>query len=313
MRPISLTVYIPTLRAGDRLAKTLAALEQQSPRPEVVIADNSDEGLGAELVAQRFPWARVARFGTNLGFGAALNRAVREEPGDPIVFLNDDVTVQPEFTVALLDSLGAGADSVAAVLLREREPELIDSAGVVADRTLLGFDYLCGEPVSALESASDPLGPTGGAALYRREAFERVGGFDERIFLYYEDLDLGLRMRLAGARCRLAPDARGLHAYSETLGANTGRKYAMTGWSRGYLLRAYGFAQHPGLLARAVAGEVAICAGQLLSEHTGRGALGRLRGWRAARDAPRREAPTEALLEISLAEALALRRQRHSS
>jgi GT2 family glycosyltransferase len=310
---MSLTVYIPTLRAGERLAKTLVALERQSPRPDVVIADNSVDGLGADLAERRFPWVRVARFGANLGFGAALNRAVREEPGDPIAFLNDDVTVQPEFAAALLDGLGSGVDSVAAVLLREREPGLIDSAGVVADRTLLGFDYLCGEPVSALESASDPLGPTGGAALYRREAFERVGGFDERIFLYYEDLDLGLRMRLAGARCRLAPAARGLHAYSETLGANTGRKYAMTGWSRGYLLRTYGFGRQPRLLARAAAGETAICTGQLLSEHTGQGLLGRLRGWKAGRDAPRRAVPADALLNISLAEALALRRRRHRS
>ena len=71
-------------------------------------------------------------------------------------------------------------------------------------------------------------------------------------------------MRLAGFDCRLAPSARGIHAYSETLGANTGRKYAMTGWSRGYLLRAYGFGRRPRLLARAVAVEAAICAGQVI-------------------------------------------------
>jgi GT2 family glycosyltransferase len=306
------TFYIPTLRAGERLATTLSALEEQVPRPDVVVADNSEEGLAVALVRERFPWARVAEFGENLGFGAALNRAVREQPGDPIVFLNDDVTVEPGFVAALLEALEPGIDSVAAVLLREREPERIDSAGVVADRTLLGFDYLCGEPVKALYHAADPLGPTGGAALYRREAFERVGGFDEGIFLYYEDLDLGLRMRLAGSRCRLAPAARGLHAYSETLGANTGRKYAMTGWSRGYLLRTYGFTTHPVLLIRALAGEAVICAAQLVAEHTAQGLRGRLRGWRAARRVPRRQAPPDDLLDISLRQALALRRRRHS-
>ena len=307
------TVYIPTLRAGERLAKTLAALERQDPRPEVVIADNSTDGLGAALTRERFPWARPLRFDANLGFGAALNRAVKEEPGDPIVFLNDDVTVEPGFVSGLLDALAPGVDSVAAVLLRERQPGTIDSAGVMADRTLLGFDYLSGEPVGALESAADPLGPTGGAALFRRAAFERVGGFDERIFLYYEDLDLALRMRLAGARCRLAPAARGLHAYSETLGANTGRKYAMTGWSRGYMLRAYGFGRRPAPLARAAATEAAICAGQILSERTAQGVVGRLRGWRAGKTAPQRQLPADGLLDISLREALALRRRRHGS
>ncbi|HEX3608979.1 MAG TPA: glycosyltransferase family 2 protein [Solirubrobacterales bacterium] len=307
------TIYIPTLRAGERLARTLSALESQQPRPEVVVADNSSEGLGASLVRERFPWVRVATFGENLGFGKALNRAVREQPGDPIVFLNDDVTVEPGFVSGLLEAFAADVEMVAAVLLRERDPGRIDSAGVVADRTLLGFDYLSGEPVGALAGAADPLGPTGGAALYRRAAFERVGGFDEGIFLYYEDLDLALRMHLAGARCRLAPDARGLHAYSETLGANTARKYAMTGWSRGYLLRTYGFGRRPRLLARAVAADGAICAGQILTERTAQGLRGRLRGWRAGREAPRRHIPSGVLLDISLREALALRRRRHSS
>jgi GT2 family glycosyltransferase len=307
------TVYIPTLRAGERLARTLAALERQQPRPEVVIADNSESGLGGALVRERFPWATAIEFGENLGFGAALNRAVGERPGDPIVLLNDDVTVEPGFVSGLLEALEPGIDSVAGVLLRERDPELIDSAGVVADRTLLGFDHLSGEPVAALESAADPLGPTGGAALYRREAFERAGGFDERIFAYYEDLDLALRMRDAGARCRLAPAARGVHAYSETLGANTGRKYALTGWSRGYLLRVYGFGGRPMLLARAILGEAVICAGQILSERTARGVQGRLRGWRAGRSAERREVPSEGLLDLSLREALARRRRRRSA
>ncbi len=304
------TVYIPTLRAGERLAKTLQALEEQEPRADVVIADNSEEGLGAALVRERFPWARAVRFGTNLGFGKALNRAVREESGDPIVFLNDDVSVQPGFVEGLLATLTPDVDAVAAVLLSERDPQKIDSAGVVADRTLLGFDHLSGEPIERLDSAPDPLGPTGGAALYRRSAFEAVGGFDEQIFAYYEDLDLALRMRQAGFHCRLARNARGVHAYSETLGANSGRKYAMTGWSRGYLLRTYGIGRRPGLLARALATEAVICMGQALADHTAKGFYGRIAGWRAAKDIPRRTLPRDGLLQIGFRQALALRRRR---
>jgi GT2 family glycosyltransferase len=310
---VETTVYIPTLRAGERLAQTLDSLERQEPRPRVVVVDNSTEGLGAKLVRDRFPWAQSVAFGVNLGFGAALNRGVREVPGDPIVFLNDDVSAEPGFIAGLTGALTPGVGMVAGVLLSEADPGRIDSAGVVADRTLLGFDYLNGEPIEALESAGDPLGPTGGAALYRRSAFEQVGGFDEGIFLYYEDLDLSLRMRLAGFDCRLAPSARGIHAYSETLGANTGRKYAMTGWSRGYLLRAYGFGKRPLLLTRAIAVESAICAGQIVLQRTAQGTRARLRGWRAGRGVAPRSLPEDGLLNISVREALALRRQRHRS
>ncbi|HEX3324650.1 MAG TPA: glycosyltransferase family 2 protein [Solirubrobacterales bacterium] len=307
------TVYIPTLRAGERLARTLAALERQPQRPDVVVADNSPERLGGKLVRESFPWARAVEFGENLGFGRALNRAVREQPGDPIVFLNDDVTAEEDFVSGLTEALEPDVEMVAAVLLRERDPARIDSAGVVADRTLLGFDYLSGEPVEALAGAADPLGPTGGAALFRLDAFEQVGGFDERMFLYYEDLDLALRVRRAGGRCRLAPAARGLHAYSETLGANSARKYTMTGWSRGYMLRVYGFGGKPALLSRAIAAEAAICAGQILSERTTAGLRGRLRGWHAGRQVPQRRLPSEGLLTMSLREALAQRLRRHGS
>ena len=306
------TIYIPTLRAGDRLAQTLTALAEQEPRPHVVIADNSAEGLGGALVRERFPWARAVEFGENLGFGRALNEAIAAEPGDPIVLLNDDVTVEPGFVAGLIEAAEGGIEMVAAVLLRERDPDRIDSAGILADRTLMGFDYLSGESVTALEGAADPLGPTGGAALFQRAAFEAVAGFDERMFLYYEDLDLALRIRDEGGRCRLAPGARGIHAYSATLGANSGRKYAMTGWSRGYMLRRYGFGRQPGALARAIAAETAICGGQILGERTAKGLRGRLSGWHAAAGLEQRALPAHGLTDLSLSQALALRRRRHA-
>lgn len=304
------TVYIPTLRAGERLARTLEALERQEPKPRVVVVDNSADGLGEELVRNRFHWAQSVVFGENLGFGAALNRGVREMPGDPIVFLNDDVTVEPGFIAGLTEALAPGVGMVAGVLLSEADPGRIDSAGVVADRTLLGFDYLNGEPVEALESAGDPLGPTGGAALYRRSAFEQVGGFDEGIFLYYEDLDLALRMAARGGRCRLAGGARALHAYSASLGAASAEKFGRTGWSRGYMLRRYGVMSRPGAALRALAAEGAICAGQLLLDRTAGGLRGRVRGWRAAAGLPLREVGGAALLDVPLREALRMRRRR---
>ncbi len=196
------------------------------------------------------------------------------------------------------------------MLTQERAPELIDSAGVIADRTLMGFDYLHGEPLGALSAAADPLGPTGGAALYSRRAFERVGGFDERIFLYYEDLDLALRLAAAGARCRLAPAAIAVHAYSASLGAGSGAKYERTGWSRGYMLRRYGVMSRPRDAARVLLAEGAIVAGQLLLDRTAAGGRGRLRGWRDGGGLERHELDGAPLLDLTPGAALRLRRRR---
>jgi len=303
-------IYIPTHNGRERLGGTLRSLERQSRPVDVVVVDNGSSDGTAELLRGEFPEVELLELGGNLGFGPALNRAIEKHPADPVILLNNDAEAESRFVEALLDEAAAGAECVAGVLLQEAAPGLIDSAGVIADRTLMGFDYLHGEPAQRAEVAADPLGPTGGAALYRLDAFRAAGGFDERIFLYYEDLDLALRLRAGGARCRLAADARAVHAYSASLGAGSGEKYARTGWSRGYMLRRYGVMSEPRRALRALAGEAAICTGQLLRDRTAKGLSGRLRGWRDAAGLAHRPLNDPSLLDITLREALALRRQR---
>lgn len=307
MRP---AVYIPNFNGAERIGRALGSLRDQSRPVEVVVVDNGSSDNSLELLREEFPEVAVLALERNLGFGPALNRAIAEHRADPVILLNDDAEAGPRFVEALLDAAAEGVQTVAGVLLQERAPELIDSAGVVADRTLMGFDYLHGEPLAAATGAADPLGPTGGAALYDRAAFEAVGGFDERIFLYYEDLDLALRMAAAGGRCRLAPGAAAVHAYSASLGAGSGRKFAHTGWSRGYMLRRYGVMSNPRLALRALACEGALCAGQLLMDRTAKGLGGRLRGWREGGALPARDVDSAPLLDLSVREALALRRRR---
>jgi GT2 family glycosyltransferase len=303
-------VYIPNFNGAQRLGRALASLREQTRPVDVVVVDNGSADGSAELVRGEFPEVALVELGRNLGFGPALNRAVAEKPGDPVIPLNNDAEAEPRFVEAMLDGLGDDVQMVAGVLLQERRPELIDSAGVIADRTLMGFDYLHGEPAEAAAEAAAPLGPTGGAALYRRDAFDAVGGFDERIFLYYEDLDLALRLRAAGARCRLAPGARALHAYSASLGAKSSEKFSRTGWSRGYMLRRYGVMSNPRDAIRVLASEGAICAGQLLMDRTARGLKGRLRGWKDGAGQAHRDLDRIPLLDISLRQALSLRRRR---
>jgi len=307
MRP---AVYIPNYNGASQIGRALRSLREQSRPVDVVVVDNGSSDDSVALLREEFPEVTLLALERNLGFGPALNRAVHEHPADPLILLNNDAAAEPRFVEAMLDAAAEGVRAVAGVMLQERAPELIDSAGVVADRTLMGFDYLHGEPVAAAASADDPLGPTGGAALYDRTAFMAVGGFDERIFLYYEDLDLALRLAAAGAHCRLAPDARALHAYSASLGAGSGEKFARTGWSRGYMLRRYGVMSRPRDAVRVLATEGAISAGQLLMDRTGKGLRGRLRGWREGGGAPPLDPGEAPLLDLSAREALALRRRR---
>ena len=210
---------------------------------ETIVVDNGSPGSAVSAVCDEFEFARAIRSEKNLGFSRAVNRAAGEATTGVLVLVNDDARYDPEFVARLTAALdpGAGVAMAAGVLRREAREDLIDTAGIAIDRTLLGFDHLHGEPLAAAtEATAAPFGPSGAAAAYDRAAFERLGGFDERIFAYFEDLDLALRMRLAGLDCRLVPGAGGVHRQAATLGRRSARKDYLMGFARGYLLRKWG-------------------------------------------------------------------------
>ena len=303
------TVYVPTLLAGPELEACLGSLEVQTVPVHVVVVDNGEGSGCAELINSSFPWVERVGFGRNLGFGPALNRAIAQTGRGPIILLNDDATAEPGFVASLIHEAGK-AEMVAAVLTSMENSAVISSAGIVVDQTLMAFDFLSGETTDELDSCGDPIGPTGGGGLYSREAFDAVGGFDDRIFLYYEDVDLALRIRTNGGSCALAPNARASHAYSGTLGAASPKKYALTGWSRGYLLRRYGVLRSPRLLPGLIARELVVCSGQLFQGRTLAGITGRMRGWRDAKRLPLRRLPDGSVTRLSAFEAIRRRRRR---
>jgi len=194
----------------------------------------------AALVREQFPDATLIELGQNLGFGRAVNRAAGEGDAEAIVVLNNDVNVESSFLAEIVAPLEDASVGMVAGVLLDSESGLIDAAGVEIDAGLAGYAYMGGLPLSALgRPAEGMLGPCGGAAAYRRSAFNGVGGFDERIFAYSEDLEIALRFRAAGWRCELAAGARGVHLGSATLGARTVEQARHAARSRGYVLGRY--------------------------------------------------------------------------
>jgi GT2 family glycosyltransferase len=236
-------VVIPTVDARDLLAQALESLSAQTLPPQVVVVDNGSTDGTAEFVAERFPAVELVRLPRNVGFGRAVNHAARELPAgddDALVLVNNDTVCEPRFVEELCAPLERpGVGMSAGVLLQAAAPERVDSAGIELDTTLRSYDYLWDEDVAALAGARDPVGPCGGAAGYRFGAFRQAGGFDEAFFAYWEDVDLALRLRLAGWSCALAPAARAVHHHGQTLGASSPAQRALDAFGRGYVLARY--------------------------------------------------------------------------
>ena len=279
-------VVIPTWNRRELLARCLSTLAAQDRRCRVIVVDNASEDGTRELVGRRFPEVEVVRLDRNLGFGSAINRGVARGAAPVVVLVNNDVECDPDFVRSIVAPLSERADvaMVAGLLLRPGR-DVVDSFGLELDRTLSAYPRLAGEPyVDGRELDDRTLAmPSGGAAAYRRSAFEQVGGFDENLFAYMEDVDLGLRLRATGWESAGAADAIGVHLGSATIGRRSRRQVEIAGAARAYMLRKYGIAGR-GLrtAAWAVGTEVAVVVAECVLGRDLAALRGRRAGWRLA-------------------------------
>ena len=194
---------MPTL-GGERLGRMLRSVAGGDA--QVIVIDNGS-GDGVARTCEGLEGVEVVRLAENVGYTRAVNLGVARADGEVVVLLNDDCVCDPGFVERITAPIDAAAGVVmAAGVMRDwHDPTLIDSAGMELDRTLLVFDYLNGEPLSRLrDGVADPVGPSAAAAAFDRSTFLSVGGFDERLFAYWEDVDLVVRLRRLGFRCALA-------------------------------------------------------------------------------------------------------------
>lgn len=289
------TVLIPTHLGGPRLERVLESLAVEPVR--TIVVDNAGPADVAEIVG-RHDFAEHLRLEENVGFGRAVNRAAALSREDVLVLVNDDVVCHPGFVEELVRVVdpASGVVMAAGVLVEAHDETTIDTAGVELDDTLLGFDYLNGVPLSSIGPETPaPAGPCGGAASFDRGAFAEVGGFDENLFAYQEDVDLTLRLVRAGGHCALATRAVGTHEHSATLGSGSSRKNYLMGFGRGYVVRKWSVVNSPGRALRVLASDTVVCGGQLLLDGTTSGVRGRVAGFRTAQGVPREPYPAALL------------------
>ncbi len=209
------SVVIPNWNGRGWLPRCLEALVCQERAPgEVIVVDNGSADGSLEYLRDEHPEVRVIALGSNTGFAHAANRGLEAAGGELVALLNTDVVLAPDWLARTAGALREhpGAASVACKMLSLGRPELVYDAGDVLRR-----DGVCeqrgrfGADDGRWDAAGEVFGACAGAALYRRAAVRAAGGFDERYFAYLEDVDLALRLRLAGWECRYEP-AVALHA-----------------------------------------------------------------------------------------------------
>jgi len=187
---------------------------------EAVLVDNASVDGSLEFMQRRFPWVRLIALDENAGFARGNNLGAAGFEGAYLVFLNNDTQVAPGWLGALVAAADADAEVglVTSRIVFLDRPDVIDSAGDGYLRCGGAFKVWHGGKTDAAPGSREVFGACGAAFLIRRALFDRLGGFDERFFMVYEDVDLSYRARLSGARVVYAADATVAHAGSASLG-----------------------------------------------------------------------------------------------
>lgn len=186
----------------------------------VWLVDNGSVDGSVEHVARHHPWVRVVANESNLGFSRAYNRAARLCESRWLAFLNNDTRVKPDWISALHSAAERHPEAAAiASRIMSWDEGRIDFVGADTFFTGHALQHDVGAPARGRHFAERPvLFGCAGALMLRRDLFLELGGFDPAYFSFFEDVDLGWRMALAGRQTWFAPDAVVRHRLHATWG-----------------------------------------------------------------------------------------------
>jgi GT2 family glycosyltransferase len=225
------SVIIVNYNRAALLEACLRSLVQPQGVPfEAVVVDNGSSDGSVETVeafaaAAPFP-VRLLRNAENLGFCAANNQGIRASAAPFVALLNNDAEAEPDWLAQLHSAFEDPRVGMAASkILVYEDPRIIDKAGHLIwldgqNRGRGTGERDCGQ----YEQMEDVLWPDGCACMYRRAMLDDIGLFDEDLFAYGDDAELGLRARIAGWRCLYVPKAVVRHHRGSTLGVLSPRR-----------------------------------------------------------------------------------------
>ena len=251
----TLSVVIVTHHSAPAIERTVGALVAElRDGDELIVVDNESFDETVACVRELAPDATVIETGANLGFSAACNRGAGAAKGELLCFLNPDAVPQPGWREAIAAPAASGEWAAWQALVTAEGGKVINTAGGVVHFTGIAWAGQAGQPVDAA-AAGEPGFVSGACLAIRRDTFEVAGGFPEEFFLYHEDVDLSLRLRLAGGRLGVAADAVVDHDYEFEKGPEKWRYLERNRWAT--LIRTYPaallFVLGPGLLATELA------------------------------------------------------------
>jgi len=210
-------VSVVAWNSWPHLRRSLPAMiAQDYPTYRVIVVDNASEDATADAVASQFPDVEVIRSDRNEGYGAANNRCFSRSEGRFVAVLNPDAAPEPGWLGALVRALEEHPEAAFATskVLLASDASRVNACGLRVHLTGIAACRGLGDDQHGHVMAASVPAVSGAAFIARRHVLEEIGGFDERFFMYMEDVELSLRARIAGWDIVLAPRSRVAHDYA---------------------------------------------------------------------------------------------------
>ncbi|MCD4776820.1 MAG: glycosyltransferase family 2 protein [Candidatus Aegiribacteria sp.] len=209
-----ITVVIVTWNSSALLPKLTETLNALEPLCDIVISDNSSTDETCEILRKTLPRVTVLNNRENGGFGYGNNRAFEVCRTPYILLLNTDARISVSAVEKLLGILekNEGVAAIQPLIRLWQWPLVTLSAGAAMTEYGRGydFDFMHFKPFPPERTVEVPA-VTAAVSLFRREALQKAGGFDESVFMYYEDTDLCMRLRGGGYTFLLAQSIEAEH------------------------------------------------------------------------------------------------------
>ncbi|MDQ3640792.1 MAG: glycosyltransferase [Actinomycetota bacterium] len=199
--------------------RSFAAVDWPADRLELLVVDNASGDGSAERIRADVPGARVIESDVNRGFAGGCNLGAAEACGEYLAFINNDARPGADWITAAVEILDTQAD-VAAVASKvlDWEGERIDFVDGSLTWYGMGYKRECEQlDTGEWDKPKDVLFATGAAMFVRAGVYRAVEGFDDRYFMFYEDVDLGWRLNLLGWRVRYVPTSVAFHRHHASM------------------------------------------------------------------------------------------------
>lgn len=218
----NVAVIIPNWNGKKWLEICLNSLVKQTYHTfEIVVVDNGSTDDSISYIEQHFPQVKIVSLHNNSGFAAAINAGVKSVDTEYVAFLNNDTEADTHWLSELMACSARNPDIVSfcSKLLNFDDRKKIDGVGIqineVGQARSIGWEE---KDVGQFEKERLIFGATGGAALFKRNVFLKVGGFDEHYFMYSEEVDWAFRAQFLGYKSLFCPKAIIYHKHKATSG-----------------------------------------------------------------------------------------------